>query len=524
MSKRTMKEKVISEHEKQFIFSHCFKIFPLEDLSEDAVGFDLGQECQRWSEYINGRVNKLYSIKPGFDCGILNDSMDFGFSLSILEDPQNNLADIKRCIRKLKPGAPFLFYIYNPKEKKFFSRISLGLVKGILQESGLENVTSIDMFPYRYFFGHKCREDIRLEKRSNVLFLSKYARNAASTRYRFLQYIPYLQKYGFNCVVSSLFEEKYLVKRFNTGTKDFIEIFISFLKRIGAILKAKKYDLVFLYCEAIPYFPEILELFLKWKRISYVYDFDDAIFHNYDQHPSPVVRFLFRNKIKNVIKNSELIIAGNKYLGDYARTVNNKVVIIPTVIDIELYPKQMQPPSVNKTFTIGWIGSPSTAPYLKAIESPLREFCRKFNAKVLLIGSGKIELSGVPLEIRQWSEETEIKDLQDFDCGIMPLPDSLWARGKCGFKIIQYMACRLPVIASPVGVNLEMVDNWKNGFLAANDNEWIEYLSVLYNDAELRKRMGEAGRKKAELNYSLQNTAPRLCSLIVEIIKNKDKI
>jgi glycosyltransferase involved in cell wall biosynthesis len=250
-----------------------------------------------------------------------------------------------------------------------------------------------------------------------------------------------------------------------------------------------------------------------------VVDYDDALFHQYDQHRSAWVRRLLGGKIARVMRGAHLVTAGNAYLADYARRAGApRVEIIPTVIDLERYPPAGVRPASDTPFTIGWIGSPSTAKYLLAIAPALAEVCAGGRGVVRLIGAGPVDLPGVPVEVLPWNGSTEVEELKRFDVGIMPLPDEPWERGKCGFKLIQYMACGLPVVASPIGVNMEIVEQGVNGYLAETTAEWVQALNTLLLDADLRKRMGQAGRKKVEQEYSLQVTGPRLAGRIKSII------
>jgi glycosyltransferase involved in cell wall biosynthesis len=165
-------------------------------------------------------------------------------------------------------------------------------------------------------------------------------------------------------------------------------------------------------------------------------------------------------------------------------------------------------------FTIGWIGAPVTAPYLTLVQSVLAKVCQHGDVRVVIVGAQHVQLSGVPVETRAWSEETEVKEIQSFDVGIMPLPDEPWERGKCGYKIIQYMACGKPAVASPVGVNQRIIADGVDGFLAATPAQWMQALRTLHHDHGLRARMGKAAQRKVEKEYSLQVTAPRLAALL----------
>jgi glycosyltransferase involved in cell wall biosynthesis len=193
------------------------------------------------------------------------------------------------------------------------------------------------------------------------------------------------------------------------------------------------------------------------------------------------------------------------------------VEVLPTVVDLEKFQYKTQ--TEKETFTIGWIGSPHTAKYLNTIQSALKELSLKTDVKIIFVGSGDFVLDNVLYEKREWSESTEVEEIQEFDVGIMPLIDSPWERGKCGFKLIQYMASSKPVIASPVGVNVEIVKNGVNGFLAKNSEEWIKYFMVLKNNFNLRKEMSTAGRKIVEENYSLQIVAPKLTKIFKKLVK-----
>lgn len=249
--------------------------------------------------------------------------------------------------------------------------------------------------------------------------------------------------------------------------------------------------------------------------MPYVADYDDALFHQYDQHKSWWVRRLLGKKIARVMRGARLVTVGNAYLADYARHAGAKrVEILPTVIDLERYSRPLGNEISSKAFTIGWIGTPATVKYLHAKAHVLRKVCAGGRGRVLLIGSGLVNFTGLSVELLQWDETTEVDHLKKFDVGIMPLPDEPWERGKCGFKLIQYMACGMPVVASPVGVNSEIIDHGVNGFLADTPDDWERALCSLRDDPGLRERMGMAGRMKVEERYSLQLTGPRLAKLI----------
>jgi glycosyltransferase involved in cell wall biosynthesis len=352
-----------------------------------------------------------------------------------------------------------------------------------------------------------------------ILFLPKYGQRAASSRHRFLQYTPILEAHGIQCTVSPLFGDNYLDKRFNFNKVSALDVVAALINRLKILGEIERYDLIIIHCEVFPYLPAIFEKYISRQKIAYIYDYDDAIFHQYDQHPNKLIRRLLHDKIRQVISGAFGVIAGSEYLADYARKVNKNVVVLPTAIDLNRYSLPEEKRIPKKNFTIGWIGSPSTAMYLQTIAPALRHFCQEHNAKLVLVGSGKIELPGIPLEIRSWSEQTEVEEMMQFDVGIMPLSDSPWERGKCAFKLIQYMSCGLPVIASPIGANCAVVEQGVNGFLANSTEDWVKALTALQGDLALRERMGKAGRLKVEAQYCIQVTAPRLVALLQSTVK-----
>ena len=211
------------------------------------------------------------------------------------------------------------------------------------------------------------------------------------------------------------------------------------------------------------------------------------------------------------------MIAGNGYLAARAwRAGASRVEILPTVIDLERYPEPVAHKSqdVNRLPRIVWIGSPTTVPYLRLLAEPLRVLSLQIPFKLRVIGSADFEMTGVQVEAMDWSENTEFRDISDCEIGIMPLPDTPWEQGKCGYKLIQYMACGLPVVASPVGANLEIVQPGRNGYLADSNDAWVSALADLLQSDVLRQGMGACGRQDVESRYCLQKTGPVLASLL----------
>jgi glycosyltransferase involved in cell wall biosynthesis len=349
-----------------------------------------------------------------------------------------------------------------------------------------------------------------------ILLLHKYGQLNASYRYRMQQYIPLLEKNGIQCVVSPLLDDDYLTIRHGGKGRNFWFAAKALFRRFKILSQAHRFDAVWVGVEILPYFPAFFEHYLAWRGVRYIYDFDDAIFHYYDLSRSRCIRWILGSKIQTVAKLAEVSFAGNEYLAKYVRAVSPRVEVLPTVIDLKHYDRVKTSFNHDKPLVIGWIGSFSTASYVETISGALAKFCAATGARVVLVGAGEMRLPGVPLEIRPWTAETELRDILSFDIGIMPLTDDAWCRGKCGFKLIQYMACGLPVIASPVGVNTEIVRVNENGYLASTEEEWTAALFRFEENRELLSSMGAAGRKRVEQDYCIEATGHKIVKAFLE--------
>lgn len=355
-----------------------------------------------------------------------------------------------------------------------------------------------------------------------ILFLPKHEYLGASSRYRTLQYLPYLKSQGVLFEVKPLFTDKYLNYKYKNGSENKLITLNRIAKRIKTILwDSSKFDVLVIEKELIPYFPPILEYYLRFKKIPYIVDYDDAVWHNYDQHRSFFVKKILGKKIQAVMRNAKIVIGGSDYIKEYASTLTaDKVYKIPTVIDTSKYGDVIF--KKHSKFIIGWIGSPSSSLYLLSLNNVLEEFTRNMNAEVHLIGFDKTLKSSLKFnyKIIEWSEETEVQNIQKFDVGIMPLPNTPFERGKCGFKLVQYMGCRKPVVASPVSENNIIVEHGINGFLAQTESEWLQFLNSLYNDNKYAQSLGQQGYKKVKRIYSLAENQKFYLELIKKSITN----
>ncbi len=348
-----------------------------------------------------------------------------------------------------------------------------------------------------------------------VLALTRYGRLGASSRLRTWQYLPALHSQGIDLEISPLFSDDYLIRLYAHQSKHWPQIIASYLNRLFVLLQAGKADMLWIEKELLPNLPAWFEQALCRLGIRYVVDYDDAIFHNYDRSTSPIKK-LFSDKIDRVMRGSALVICGNAYLAGRASSVGVSCVeIVPTVVDLKRY-EVMNPPK-HENIVIGWIGSPSTVKYLEIVAPALRILASEYPIQLRIVGA-KIDLHGLDVDCSLWTEDSEVEQIQDFDIGIMPLDDSPWEKGKCGYKLIQYMACSKPVIASPVGVNCEIVKCGENGYLAYGVDDWLQGFRELLISNNSRQMMGTQGRLLVEQKYCLQVTAPRLAQIIRNVV------
>lgn len=343
---------------------------------------------------------------------------------------------------------------------------------------------------------------------SKILFVAAHRKDRSpSQRFRFEQYIQFLEANGYKCRLSNLLSEKDDKIFYNKG--HFLGKIFVFLKtgckRLFDFFRAFNVDIVFIQREAFMVGTTFFEKLFKLTGAKIVFDFDDAIWNIDTSNANKKFEWLkSEEKTSRIIRLSHVIFAGNKYLEDYAKQFNQNTRIIPTTIDLTIYNKI----AFNKqtdAICIGWSGSITTIKHFEYALDFLEKIKAKYGDKVEIrvIGDGNYKNPSLKINGIAWNKEDELAELSKFDIGIMPLPDDEWAKGKCGLKGLQYMALEIPTIMSPVGVNTEIIQHGTNGYLATTEEEWINCLSELIDDAALRKNIGKNARKTVEEKYSV---------------------
>lgn len=358
-----------------------------------------------------------------------------------------------------------------------------------------------------------------------ILFLVPYPLNEApSQRFRFEQYFQKLLAEGHSYEVRSFLTAENWQSFYQSGkilTKILSLIRGSFSRWI-ALIAVIKYDFIFIHREAAPFGPPVIEwIIAEILKKKIIYDFDDAIWLTDKRKESILMRIVkWRSKVASICRWSHIVSCGNEYLCQYAKNYNPRVSHNPTTIDTtHLHNPELYGPAVlsksNNRLIVGWTGSHSTIKYLNEIEPVLQNLEKKFpHLEFWVIADKSPQLNLNRFTFKRWTKETEIIDLAHFDIGIMPLPDDEWTKGKCGFKILQYMALKIPAIASPVGVNIDIIKNGINGYLCSTSTEWENRLVELIGNRQLRNSIGTEARKTVIERYSSESNASNFLNLI----------
>jgi glycosyltransferase involved in cell wall biosynthesis len=359
-----------------------------------------------------------------------------------------------------------------------------------------------------------------------ILFIAAHRiGRSPSQRFRFEQYFDFLNKNGFQCDFEYLIspeDDKVFYSPGNLFKKGMIFL-KCWMKRYNDTVKAKNYDIVFIQREAFMTGSIFFEKRFKQSGAKNVFDFDDSIWLQNVSDANKTFAFLKdASKTSKLIGMSDLVIAGNEYLANYARQFNSNVAIVPTTIDTQEYKPEKGPRTPGKV-TLGWSGSITTIQHFKYAIPFLEKIKEKYGDRVEIkvIGDGNYVNEKLGVKGIAWNKERELLELNTFDIGIMPLPDDEWAKGKCGLKGLQYMALEIPTLMSPVGVNSDIIQDGVNGFLAGPDSEWLEKTSRLIEDAELRSRMGKAGRQTVIDHYSIEAQKNNYLSLFNKLCSQK---
>lgn len=347
-----------------------------------------------------------------------------------------------------------------------------------------------------------------------VLGLALYGPLAASHRVRLSQYQAGLLEHGIDLQVQSLLDDVYVRRRFEGKSISTLALLRCFFKRFLSLVRDKEWDVFIIHCELFPMLPARLERYLVHK--PYIYDFDDAFYLRYRTGKFKLLRPILGDKFDHVISSANAVTAGSEFLAKYAENFNTNTFVLPSVVNTDIYKYRKK--DDGTFFTIGWIGSPSTAPYLTELIDPLSKLGSIINLRLVVVGGKAPQIHNVEVLELQWDSTTETDIISSFDVGVMPLPNTEWAKGKCAYKIVQYMACGVAVVASKVGANLDVL-NESCGYLVTDSSGWYASLLELYENRELRHEKGQAALTRARSFYSLESNLPKMAKVIKSILQ-----
>ncbi len=342
-----------------------------------------------------------------------------------------------------------------------------------------------------------------------ILFLALGDETVPSSRTRVFQYLPHLKRNNYICKVVMFTRQDLAGKK--------IEFFHKIFALCKLLIQSFFYDIIVIQKVMLP---GIYLTLLKSYGKKIVFDFDDAIYISPEAGKTEGRERLSRNTInfRKTVQLCDLVVLENNYTKEYVKSIdtNKPVLKITGPIDTERYYPADK--AGKDTVVIGWIGSGTTTVYLEPLFSVFRKITEEHpNVRFHIIGAAPLALPDLPVKQIEWNLKTEVRELQEFDIGIMPLLDDEWARGKGGYKLLQYMALGIPSIASPVGINKEMIKEGINGFLARQESEWQEKLLLLIDNAQIRKVMGLNARRTAEEEYSFFAAVPTLIEALESI-------
>lgn len=349
-----------------------------------------------------------------------------------------------------------------------------------------------------------------------MLCLSVYPHGTApALRFRVEAYGHLLRKRGILVDYVSFFSSVgYASVRVGGRISQTMQVLAGFIRLFRTLTKIKHYDVVWLLREAAPIGPPILEeIIARVLGRAIIYDIDDAIWMaRGPEHPMERI-LRWRSKIRSIIRASAHVVAGNAFLACYARNFNENTTIIPTSVDTQRRYNRLRIHTPTHSPVIGWTGSHSTNDYLEIIAPILRELQQTETFRIHIISDRRLAFPFPDFSFHHWSADGELARLLEFDIGIMPLPNAPWELGKCGFKIIQYMALGIPPVASGVGVNPEIIRHGIDGFICNTGDEWLQALRTLLHDHQLRSEMGRNARARVEEHYSIQTHVDKLATI-----------
>ncbi len=342
---------------------------------------------------------------------------------------------------------------------------------------------------------------------------------APGQRLKYEQYFKHWQNNGYDVTVRSFMSEKTQNIIYKKGYffQKAAGVLLGYSKRVVDLFNLRKYDLVYVFLWVTPIGIPFFEMLVCKLAKKIIYDIDDLVFLKHDiAEPWYALHIKGRNKPAYMMKKANHVITCTPFLDEYAKQFNNNTTDISSTINTDTY-TPVNNYANTKKIIVGWSGSHSTVRMLLTIAPALQSLAKTLQYKLLVMGSKDVEIEGVDIEAIEWTEENEIKTLQKMDIGLYPLPNEEWVKGKSGLKALQYMALGIPTVATNIGCNPRVIENNVSGFLVNSPEEWIQKITMLANNPELRKTIGLASRERVEKMYSIKANEPLYLKIINDV-------
>jgi glycosyltransferase involved in cell wall biosynthesis len=340
-----------------------------------------------------------------------------------------------------------------------------------------------------------------------------------SQRFRIEQWTPELKAQGIEIELMPFADDRLMKVLHQPGRQAAKAAALTgaFARRLGHLARVRRFDVVFIHRAACIAGPALFERALRLFRRPLIFDFDDAIFLLHTTEANRRFGWLkFPGKTASICRLSDHVVVGNSYLGEYAGQYNSHVTVIPTSVDTERY-RPVPKSGAQGRIIVGWTGSSMSQTYLEMFAPVLSELVGRYHIELRIHSDRRPILPDIPFVWRPWSAETEVEEMAQFDIGIMPMPDDMWARGKCAMKALLYMALGIPALCSAIGANCEVIQHDENGLLASTPEEWLGHFESLIDDPNLRARLGSAGRRTIEERYSMRRCAGLFADVVREV-------
>jgi glycosyltransferase involved in cell wall biosynthesis len=354
-------------------------------------------------------------------------------------------------------------------------------------------------------------------RKKKILVICPHPENVVpGQRLKYEQYFQYFRENGYDISVSSFMTRSFQAIVYKPGR--FVSkagwTFYGYLRRIRDLLRLRNFDVVYIFLWVTPFGTTLFERIFRFVAKKIIYDIDDLVFLGKTSQSNKIVAILKgRSKPPYLIRTADHVITCTPYLDSYARQWNQATTDISSTINTETYTPVNRYKN-EQILTLGWSGSHSTSEYLHIIDDVLRRLAKALDFRLLVIGDPGFKLRGINVDARGWNLDTEVKDLQEIDIGLYPLPDELWVQGKSGLKALQYMALGIPTVASAVGANFRVIEDGLSGLLVNSLDEWEDRILRLAGDPELRRRIGTKARERVEQIFSIKVNRDRYLNVL----------